>query len=104
VTDRTQSEDTGHEEVEEVLNVATTLHDMGRGENVRNKCGRGHSRRQCAPTRSALGDLHRLNEHDERGLAGDCMPTPRMQQNVGDDVRRGRVANEPTSACAYGQA
>jgi hypothetical protein len=35
-TDRTQSEDTGHEEVEEVLHVATTLRDMGRGKNVRN--------------------------------------------------------------------
>ena len=39
VTDRTQSEDTGHEEVKQVLNVATTLHDMGRGENVRTSVG-----------------------------------------------------------------
>jgi len=41
VIDRTQSEDIGHEEVEEVLNVANTLHDMGRGRHVRNSSGAG---------------------------------------------------------------
>jgi len=41
VTDRTQSEDTAHEVVEEVLTVATTLRDMGRGRHVRNSSGAG---------------------------------------------------------------
>ena len=69
VTDRTQSEDTGHEEVEEVLKVAATLHDMGRGENVRNGVGGDTSDGSAHPRAVLLATYIDSNEHDDRGLA-----------------------------------
>jgi hypothetical protein len=58
VTDRTRSEDTEHEVIEEVLQVATTLRDMGRGENVRN--GVGGEQTAVRTHAQCFGERHRL--------------------------------------------
>ena len=101
VTDRTQSEDTGHEEVEEVLNVATTLHNMGR---VRNSSGAGSADGSAHPRCAADIDS---NESDDRGEAGDSMRTPRALQKVGDgrgcETGSGKLTNKRVQS-AYGQA
>jgi len=84
VTDRTRSEDFELEVVEEVLHVATTLRDMGRGESVRNSLG-GDSVDGDAHLRAVLWVTDAdPNEHDDRRLAGDSMRTPRALRKVGD--------------------
>ena len=67
MTGKARWEDPELEVVEEVLHVATTLHDMDRGESVRNSLG-GDSVRQRVRTRSALGDRHQALTCD----IGDC--------------------------------
>jgi len=106
VTDRARSEDTAHEVVEEVLHVATTLRDMGRGENVRNGVGRDTAD-GSAHLRAVLWATNAdPNEHDDRGEARDSMCTPRALRKVG--YGRGCEAGSSlrTSECtrAYGQA
>ena len=84
VTDRTRSEDIEHEVIKEVLQVATTLRDMGRGENVRNGVG-GDSADSSEHPRAVLlaADID-SNEHDDRGVAVDSMRTPRALRKVGN--------------------
>ena len=68
MTGRARWEDPEVEVVEEVLHVATTLHDMDGGESVRNSFWRGLGVRQRVCARSALGDRHQPLTCD----IGDC--------------------------------
>jgi hypothetical protein len=104
VTDRTRSEDSELEVVEEVLHVATALRGLGRGKHVRNSSGAGSADGSAHPRCAADIDS---NESDDRGEAGDSMRTPRALQKVGDgrgcETGSGKLTNKRVQS-AYGQA
>jgi hypothetical protein len=104
VTDRTRSEDSELEVVEEVLHVATALRDMGRGKHVRNSSGAG----------SADGSSHqavrltstRTNATTAGKLETPCALRDRCKRwETGVDVRwgAGKLTNKRVQS-AYGQA
>ena len=66
LTNRARSEDSELEVVEDVLHVATTLRDMGRGENVRNGVGG----EQTAARTNAQCERHRLERLGARRPRG----------------------------------
>ena len=98
MTNRTRSEESELEVVEEVLHVATALRDMGRGKHVRTSSGAG-SADACARPRCAA-DID-SNERDDRGEAGDSMRTPRSLQKMGDGrgCETGAGSYQRTSEC-----
>ena len=90
--DRTRSEDTEHEVVEEVLHVATTLRDMGRGENVRSSMGAGSADGNAYP-RAVPTTSTRPNPMIAERLETPCVLRECCEGwKMGVDVRRGRVS------------